>query len=387
MNETHATKYLESLPRTEARGTTERERRLLAQMGEIPKGILFIKILGEAGKSSASSLLASLLSGAGLRTGTVTLTPQAEPRLAIAADGKAPSHEAFAEAVTAAWNAARSLGLFDPSYEEILLAAALRHLLGEGCRAILVSLPTDCHRSATSALPAPRLCLLTSTGEEKARALIPLIDTADDLVSAPQAPSVYRLLTERAALTHCRLTVPTKKDVGEAVVQNGKLCFSYRGTNVSLPTSAHYQKNNALAVIEAYRALVRQGVHLKPKHLEAALATFKSPLGFRLFSLSPAWLIDAADTPLRLAALADSIERLPDVFGDAVTVWTEPHLADAVQATFGERISCVELLEAASLRRALKKMPPPKDSPLVIVGSKPFAAEALRALESYFLYS
>lgn len=387
MNETHATKYLESLPRTSARGTAERERRLLAQMGEIPKSILFIKILGEAGKSSASSLLASLLSNAGLCTGTVTLTPQNEPRLAIMADGKAPSREAFAEAVTAAWNAARGLELFDPSYEEMLLAAALRLLLGAGCRAILVSLPEDCQRSAASALPPPRLCLLTSTGEERARALIPLIDTTDDLVSAPQAPSVYRLLTERAALARCRLTVPTKKDIGEAFVQNGKLCFSYRGTSVSLPTLAHYQRNNVLAVIEAYRALVRQGLHLKLKHMETALATFTAPLGFRLFSLSPPWLIDAADTPLRLAALADSIEKLPDVFGNTFAVWSEPHLADAVRATFGERISRLELLEAASLRRTLKKAPPPKDSSLVIVGSKAFAAEALRALEAYFLYS
>ncbi len=387
MNETHATKYLEALPSSQPHGTAERTRRLLAQMGEIPKNTLFIKILGEAGKSSASSLLASLLTGASLRTGTVSLAPQTQPRLAITVGGKAPTHEAFAKAVTAAWSAARQTGLSDPSYEEILLAASLFLFVSEGCRAVLVSLPKACRLSAASALPAPRLCLLTTTREETARILIPLIDTADDLVSAPQEPSVYRLLTERAALTHCRLSFPTKNDIEEAFVHNGNLCFSYRGTAFSLPTLAHYQKNNALAVIEAYHALKRQGVRLGEGHLENAFQHFSSALSFRFFSLSPAWLIDAADSPLRLASLAASVDKLPDIFGKGFAVWTEPTLADTVRDTFGERISQLEIFESATLRRALKKTPPPKDAPLLIVGSKPFAAEALRALDSFFLYS
>lgn len=385
MNETHATKYLEALTKAPPHGTAERTRRLLAEIGGVPKHLLFIKILGEAGKSSASSLLASTLTNACLRTGTLSLSPTKEPRLAIAVDGKAPSHEAFAEAVTAAWNAARSAGISDPSYEEILLVAALRLFLEEGCRAILLSLPENATRSAASALPAPRLCLLTSTGEKKAPALISLIDTADDLVSAPQAPSVYRLLTERAAQTHCRLSVPTKKDIGEAIFQNGKLSFSYRGTAVSLSTLAHYQKYNALAVIEAHHALKRQGLRLSDEHLSAAFAAFSPPHSFRFFSLSPAWVIDAADTPLRLSALAESVKRLPEFFDKSLSVWTEPSLEDAVRDAFGEPLAQIKLFETATLRRAIKKDPPPKSSPLLIVGSKPFTAEALRALNALFL--
>ena len=170
-------------------------------------------------------------------------------------------------------------------------------------------------------------------------------------------------------------------------MQGGKLCFSYRGTAFSLPTLAHYQKSNAIAVIEAYRALLRQGLRLEPAHLEQAFAAFSAPLSVRFVSLSPAWVIDAADSPLRLSALVDSIDRLPDLFGDGVAVWTEPTLEAAVRDAFGERLFHVETIETSAFRRMRKALPLPKDSPLVIVGSKPFAAEALSALEAHFLYS
>ncbi len=387
MNETHATKYLIGLPCTEMPGTAERTRRLLSQMGDVHKSISIIKILGEAGKGSASSLVASLMASAGIRTGVLTLTPQSEPRLAIRIENEPPSHVTFAKAVTAAWSAAREIGLEDPTYEEMLLSAALVYFANESCRTVILVLPKDQRLTATSALPPSKLCLLTSTSGELASALVPLIDTAGDLVSAPQEPRVYRLLTERAAQTHCRLSFPTKNDVGEATVQNGNLRFSYRGTPYSLPTLAYYQRDNALAVIETYHALVRQGFRLTENDLENALATPPSALSFRLFSLSPAWLIDAADTPLRLRALADSLDKLPAFFDEPLTVWTEPRLAEDVCRILGDRIATLRELEPGTLRRAVKKNPPPKGAPLLAVGAKPFAAEALRALSDLFLYS
>ena len=387
MNETHATKYLIGLPRTEMPGTAERARRLLSQIGDVHKSISVIKILGEAGKGSASSLVASLMASGGLRTGVLSLTPQSEPRLAIRIENEPPSHEMFAKAVTAAWNAAREIGLEAPTYGEMLLTAALVHFSNEGCRTIILILPKNQHLSATSALPPSKLCLLTSTSGELAPALIPLIDTVGDLVSAPQDPSVYRLLTERAAQTHCRLSFPTKKDVGEAAIQNGKLHFSYRGAAYSLPTLAHYQRDNALAVIEAYHALVRQGFRLTENDLEHALATPPSALCFRLFSLSPTRLIDAADTPFRLRTLADSLGKLPSLFGEPLTVWTEPRLAEPGRRILGDRVAMLRELEPGTLRRTIKKDPLPKETPLLVVGAKPFAAEALRTLNDLFLYS
>ncbi len=386
MNETHATKYLLSLPHTHPNGTAERARRLLEALGTPQKNIFVIKILGEAGKSSASSLLASLLSHGRIPQGSVTLTPKDEPRLAIQIDKAPPSHKAFSDAVTRAWNASRATGIADPSYEEILLAASLSLFSESGCRVILVELRSNSRLSVASALPSPRLCLLTATAREKAAELMPLIDTAIDLVSAPQEPSVYRLLTERAAVTHCRLSFPTKNDIGETSLQNGALSFTYQGKSFSLPTLAHYQKSNALAVIEAYHALVRQGLRLTEQNLTDAFSDMSPSLCFRFFSLSPAWLIDSADTPMRLAALAESVERLPALFGESFAVWTEPSLKAACRDVFGDRISHIELLERGTLHRALKKTRPPKDSPLLIVGSEAFTAEAHRALGNLFLF-
>ncbi len=385
MNETHATKYLESLPRIAPSATAERERRLLTALGDPQKKTFLIKIIGEAGKSSASSLLASLLRQGKITAGTVSLTPTADPRRAIQIDKEPPSHKDFAAALTRAWNAARELGLADPTYEEMLLATALTLFAESGCRVVAAAL--NGAPSAASALAMPNLCLFTACTMEKAAELVPLIDTPQDLVSAPTEPSVYRLLTERAAATHCRFSFPTKNDVGETAVENGNLHFTYRGTPFSLPTLALYQKGNALAVIETYRALVRQGFRLTEAHLQGALSAFSTPLCFRVFSLSPLWLIDAADTPLRLAALAESLAALPHRVDAPFTLWTEPHLADAAKTALGAYVGETVTLEKDTLRRTLKKTKPPKESPLLVVGSKDFAQEALRALTDLFLYA
>ncbi len=386
MNETHATKYLLGLPHTPPAGTAERARRLLSALGNPQKNMFVIKILGEAGKSSTSSLLASLFSHGKIPSGRVTLTPKKEPRLAIQIGKTSPAHEEFANAVTHAWNAARACSIEEPSYEEILLAASLLLVAESGCRVILVELAANNRLSAASALLAPPLCVLTSTSEKTAAQLVPLIDTTKDLVSAPQQPTVYRHLTERAAATHCRLSFPIKNDIGETTVQNSKLSFAYRGVHYSLSTVAHYHKNNALAVIEAYHALLRQGFRLSEKDLSNAFSEMSPTLSFRFFSLSPAWLIDAADTPLRLLALADSVARLPSLFGDNFTVWTEPHLAEDCRNAFGESVSSIETFDVKGFGRALKQKKPPLGSPLLIVGSEEFTAEALRALNSYFLF-
>ena len=384
MNETHATKYLESLPRTTPPNTAERERRLLAALGDPQKKTYWIKIIGEAGKSSASSLLASLFKQGGISAGCVSLSPTKEPRTAIRIDKEPPSHAAFAAALTRAWSAAREIGLANPTYEEMLLATALTLFAERRCRVAVVQL--NAAPSAAGALAAPQLCLFTSASKETAAALAPLIDTPQDLVSAPLEPDVYRLLTERAAATHCRFSFPTKNDMGETAVENGVLRFTYRKISFSLPTSALYQKNNALAVIEAHRALVRQGFRLSDKHLHEALATFSSPLCFRVFSLSPLWLIDAADSPFRLSALAEALAALPRGLDVPFPVWVEAHLADAAQTALGAHALTLVPMEKESLRRTVKKNKPPMDAPLLVVGSKAFANEALRALNDLFLY-
>ena len=131
---------------------------------------------------------------------------------------------------------------------------------------------------------------------------------------------------------------------------------------------------------------MRQGFRLTEQNLLDALADTPPALCFRLFSLSPAWLLDTADSEFRLLALADAISKLPALFQQPLTIWTEPHLKSACLDAFGERVAHLETFERSALRRALKKTKPPKDAPLLIVGTEAFTAEAYRALSDPFLF-
>ncbi len=383
MNDTHASKYLLSLPDRPENGTAERTRRLLLALNEGQKPLDIIKIFGEAGKATAASLLSALLTNSGIKNGCVFLKKQAEPRMSMLIGGQAVSHAAFAHAITAAWKATRDCGIQDPSYEEILLAAALYWFWHEGCRTAIVVLNEENALSAASALPLPSLCMVTSSDRSTAARVPQLIDAECEMVSPPQTLPVYNLLRSHAA---ARFNIPMEHDLRDISVTGHTLSFTLYGDTYTLPTPALYHVSNAACVIEAYRALVRQKKNVTRKALDMALAQTDCFESFRLYSLSPAWLLDAADTPHRLDALEKTIAALPHMFGEGFDLLSETGLEKTCQDTFGSRIKSIRTIDAKAVKKAVKALSLPHDAPLIILGTKPFLLEIKRALDARFLF-
>ena len=383
MNDTHATKYLLSLPAHSQNGTAERTRRLLSASGEWQKPIDIIKIFGEAGKATAASLLSSLLTHSGIKNGCVFLKKQADPRLCLRMDGQPVSHAAFARSVTAAWKAARACGIGDPSYEEILLAAAYCLFREEGCVTAIVVLNAEHSLSAASALPLPSLCMVTSSDRQTAARMLGLVDAESEMVSPPQTLPVYNLLRSHAA---ARFNIPMGHDLRDISVTGHTLSFTLYGDTYTLPTPALYHVSNAACVIEAYRALVRQKKNVTKKALDTALMQTDCFESFRLYSLSPAWLLDAADTPHRLDALEKTATALPHIFGESFDILAESGLEKMCQDTFGDCIKSIQTIDAKAVKKAVRSLTLPDSSPLIILGSKPFLLELRRALDARFLF-
>lgn len=383
MNDTHATKYLLSLPAHLANGTAERTRRLLLALPEGQKPIEVIKIFGEAGKSTAAALLSSLLTHSGIKNGCVFLKKQAEPRTSLRIDGQAVSHAAFADAVTKAWQAARACGTEDPSYEEILLVCAFYLFAREGCSTASVVMDADKSPSAASALSSPTLCVVTSLSKQTAERALGLIDARSEMVSPPQPLEVYNLLRGHAA---ARFNIPMGQDLRDISVSGHTLSFTLYGDSYTLPTPALYHVNNAALVIEAYRALVRQKKNVTKKALDLSLADSRLYVGFRLYSLSPAWLLDAADTPYRIGALLEAVDALPHMFGDGFDMLVQEGLETLCTDTFGDRIHSLSAVDEKAVAKTVKALSLPCESALVVLGSKSFLSHVKRALDARFLF-
>ena len=235
--------------------------------------------------------------------------------------------------------------------------------------------------SAASALPSPSLCMVTSSDSPTAARMLGLIDAESELVSPPQSLEVYNLLRSHAA---ARFNIPTGQDLRDISATGYTLSFTLYGESYSLPTPALYHVNNAVAVIEAYRALVRQKKNVTKKALDTALSLDDCLESFRLYSLSPAWLLDAANTPHRLDALEKTLTALPHLFGEGFDLLVETGLEDLCQTAFGNRINSLQSIDTNAVKKAVKALP--QDTPLIILGSKPFLGEIKRALDARFLF-
>lgn len=383
MNDNHATKYLLSLPDHTAVGTPDNLRRLLSAVDTGGKQLDIIKILGETGKSTVAALLSSLLTHSGISHGCVFLAKRTDPRLSINIDGKTVGHGPFAKAVTKVWQAANICGIQAPSYDEILLAAAHILFSEEGCRAAIVVLSAENPCSAASGLPLPSLSVVTSSTKQTVERMLPLLDAGSEMVSPPQTLDVYNLLRGHAA---ARFNIPTQNDLRDVSVSGHTLSFACYGDKYLLPTPALYHMHNAACVIEAFRALERQKKNVTKKALETALSQSGCYKSFRLFSLSPAWLLDAATSPYRLGELEKAVSALPHLFDGGFDMIAETDIAELCERTFGERIKNLLTLDKATAAKHMKTLPLPDKGPLIILGSKPFLTEINRALDARFLY-
>ena len=138
------------------RALQARIRQLLAHFGDPHAAVPVVHVGGSAGKGSTSTMIASILQAAGLRTGLYT-SPHLQTFIERAAvDRRLIAPEEFAETVLGLDPLVRKMhldvldgaGYGRPSLVEVAFAAGMRHFAGERCDAAVVEVGlggrTDC---------------------------------------------------------------------------------------------------------------------------------------------------------------------------------------------------------------------------------------------------
>ncbi len=386
MNENNAIKYIRSAEAGSFKHTSEHTKALLKALGEPLEKIKIIKIYGEVGKSLLALRLSHLLSAAGFRVGILSLShPETASRESILADGTPISASRFAEAVSEVAAVLASEGA--ASSEELLLASGLLALQKENCRFVLLEISALPHSAAT-ALSFPLLNVITHTeNEETANAICTLMDKeSDETVTCVQSAAIMKRLTDRCAQVNCRITFP--------IVQNslyimehtlGKIRFFYNKKEYFLSGSSKCELNAALCLIECYHALIRRGVRLPSAALPKALAAMPCKRSFHVFSMSPPILIDAADTPLRLRSLLDTLTFQKDIVGTTFDIWTVQKTSEIIQTAFAPfALRSVTFIDEKNLYRSVKLAFRAYDrkATLLILGDADLVCEIERTLRN-----
>ena len=132
------------------------------------------------------------------------------------------------------------------------------------------------------------------------------------VVSAPQAPEVVRVLKERAAQMGCSfaqvdggcLDAGTKQRQDRPRSYPGENVFSYKGMEgirISLPGT--YQMENGALALETALALTKKGIAISESDIRRGLSNVSWPGRFQMIKASPAVIVDGAhnrDAALRL---------------------------------------------------------------------------------------
>lgn len=292
--------------------------RLLSALGNPQESFAAVHVVGTNGKGSTASILCSILSAGGYRTGLFTSPHLISFTERIRAGGiEIPEADVarLAERVMAA--APEGTTFF-----EIITALAALHFAEAGVRIALFEAGMGGRLDATNALHGVLSVItpvsldhtdyLGSRIAEIAAEKVGICKRGTPVVSARQHPEAARGIERHARELSCPLY--RLGEEFEADWREGEL--SYRGLALTLEglrpgLFGLYQKGNAACALAAAELLPGAGFPLPPQALAAGVESARWPGRMEFFPGSPRLLLDGAHNPAGAAALAEALAEIP----------------------------------------------------------------------------
>ncbi|KAL6768551.1 FPG1 [Auxenochlorella protothecoides x Auxenochlorella symbiontica] len=359
--------YLESLRNHEREGVPSgagtdtskgfdltKMHRLLAQLGDPQDAWQAVHISGTKGKGSTATMLASIASAAGLKTGCYTSPHVVSLHERILMDGKPITSEDLDQALVTVQPTAQGLShaspeLPPPSHFEVLTAAAFAHFAAAGTDLAVVEVGLGGARDATNAFRPAGLALsvVTPIGSDHLDALggsvrsvaaakAGVLKAGRPLVLAPQPlHEAHQEIKREAHRLGCPV-IEVADEVELEFARGGEqhpaapAIVRVLGSTVAaalglqqgdciemkLGMEGVHQLSNAATAITAAAVLASEGIlqGLTLEGLRLGLSRAQLPGRFQRCRLAehragPVLIVDGAHTPEACAALAASLRR------------------------------------------------------------------------------
>ncbi|MBI5596421.1 MAG: bifunctional folylpolyglutamate synthase/dihydrofolate synthase [Elusimicrobia bacterium] len=320
--------FLEGRQETRWKLGLSRIEALLAAAGDPHDGLPAVHVAGTNGKGSFCAMLASALSGAGLKTGLYTSPHLSSPRERIRVDGRMVSEADFAALI-------HRLKLCEPeesTYFELVTAAAFLHFRRERVDAAVVEVGLGGRLDATNALRSPLLSVVTSIGWDHAQHLGDTLEKIAVEKAGIFKPGVPVLCGEDAPVPRAALeararqagaplrSVPALVRVGEDWGAGFQDARTTGGTRLRIPLLGDPALKNAGLVVAALEALPGRGlaVRLAPALDGLSRASWPARFEVRRTADGRVRVIDGAHNEPALEAFAATWRRSPYSGGEPV---------------------------------------------------------------------
>lgn len=330
----------------ESRLGLDRIRELLDRLGRPQDRLKFVHVAGTNGKGSTCAYLASILQGAGLRTGLFT-SPYIETfEERIRVDGANITHDELTDVTLLVREQAEAMA-DHPTEFELMTAVALTHFARRACDIVVLEVGLGGRLDSTNVIDAPEVAVIARIGLDHTALLgttlaaiagekAGIIKPGSSVVSWPQEPEAMAVVENVAKACGNPLTVPDfrqlslqpveRRTAGERSMDTPNATpnvsretfvrsFAYRdydGLETNLLGS--YQPANAALAIEAIAALRSRGWDIPDEALREGIARTQWPGRFEVVDVGsdrPTIVVDGGHNPQGARALVDS---LTDVF-------------------------------------------------------------------------
>lgn len=307
----------------------ERIRLLLEVMRNPQDAYPTVHVGGTAGKGSTCTVLSHILNCAGYRVGLHVSPHIQDIREREQVNGRLVSEDKFVKLTNyvkqCSEEVANNSGYGMPTYFEMLVAMSFQHFKDEKVDIAVIEVGLGGRLDGTNVIN-PKVAIITNVGldhmeilgntvESIASEKTGIIKEGIDVVSGVSAPSVVRIVKNRAKTMHCRLDL-LYKDISYTIREHstGRSVFdiNVRGINFEkLDTGLlgeHQMQNIALAV-DAALMLGEHGFVIKEQDIRTAIRTSAVPGRFETLAYSPRIILDGAHNQMKAHALVSTLKE------------------------------------------------------------------------------
>ena len=323
-----ALEYIHGISWTFCKPGLERIKALCDALGNPERSLKFVHVAGTNGKGSFCSMLSSVLSAAGYKTGLYTSPYIKEFNERMRVDGENISNETLSKITERVRPIADSLD-DKPTEFELITAIAFLYFKEAGCDIVVLEAGMGGRLDSTNIITTPILSVITGialdhvaflgdTVEKIAKEKAGIIKHRIPTLYGGADESAATVISERAARQNSAFhrTDAHALEIISADI-TGTL-FSYKHfCEMKISLLGLYQAKNAANVLEAVEILRAAGFDIDDAAVRRGLLSAKWPARFEIISNTPLIIFDGAHNADGIGVAAESITHY---FGEKVAV-------------------------------------------------------------------
>ncbi len=320
MDRKNAIGYIGSVSWRVSKLGLERMEALMEAMGNPQEKLRFVHVAGTNGKGSTCSLLASVLTQAGYRTGLYTSPFVGCFNERIQVDHQYITDEELAGLTEELRRYADAME-DHPTEFEIVTAIAFLFFLRKNCDVVILEVGLGGRLDATNIIPPPLLAVITSIGldhmaelgnslaeiaREKAGVIKPGSEVVLASCLAPEAKAEMEAQVRRCGVpVHF---VRQERLAPEHAWLGGQTFRWDEEIDLSMPLAGVYQQINAATALTALELLRQKGFVIGRQALQEGFSAARWPARLEQLNKAPVFMLDGGHNLQGVQVLAESLE-------------------------------------------------------------------------------